>query len=272
MTSVSQIYFSPNTRVPYLTEPHIELIAATQPMTSNALSYVEPQFSGGGWCTDIKPPIEDELIMFAGQLCYQSFQHGSRTTHAKSAEYVHRIIEQRHFSVLEHVSVSYLIWGISRSLTHELVRHRHFSFSQVSQRYVNTPRFIERPEYALDSHLHNAFLQRIERTHKHYTDLITYLVGHPDYASITPATERRKAVQQVARSLLPNETEAPLVITGNLRSWRHFIQMRASIYAEPEIRRLATLIFNSLLSIYPSSFQDFTVQSDGTISSPNTEQ
>lgn len=264
------IHYTPNTKVPYLKEPNITVVGQTTADISNNFKvddYIEPQYPIG-WMNDTEPDPSDSLIMFAGQLCYQSFG-SSRTPHSQSSDYIKRIIESRHFSVLEHVSVSYLFYGVSRSLTHELVRHRHLSFSQVSQRYVNTVRFVERPEYQDDSYLHELFLAEIERVTTVYKDLIEYLAGHHKYKSITPATERRKAIQQIARSRLPNETEAPILVTGNLRSWRHFINLRASPYAETEIQRLARIVFDSLNQLYPSSFQDYDPI---TITTTNTEQ
>lgn len=264
------VYYTPNTNVPYLKEPVLVLVGNTHSLIApnhDVDEYVSPLYPSG-WMDDEDADIDDALIMFAGQLCYQSFGQ-SRTSHAQSPDYIKRIIESRHFSVLEHVSVSFLFYGVSRSLTHELVRHRHLSFSQVSQRYVNTVRFVERPEYQDDGYLHELFLAEIERVTLVYKDLIEYLQGHPKYSTITPLTERRKAVQQVARSRLPNETEAPILVTGNLRSWRHFINLRASPYAETEIQRLAHLVFNSLVSLYPSSFQDYDPV---TLVTPNTEQ
>ncbi len=75
------------------------------------------------------------LLEFAGRACYQSWSKPNPST-ATNAAYLRHIIDVGHFSVLEHASVSFYITGISRSCTHELIRHRHFSYSQLSQRYV----------------------------------------------------------------------------------------------------------------------------------------
>lgn len=75
------------------------------------------------------------LVEFAGRACYQSWSKPNPKT-ATNAGYLRHIIDVGHFSVLEHASVSFYITGISRSCTHELIRHRHFSYSQLSQRYV----------------------------------------------------------------------------------------------------------------------------------------
>ena len=77
----------------------------------------------------------EALVEFAGRACYQSWSKPNPRT-ATNAGYLKHIIDVGHFSVLEHASVSFYITGISRSCTHELIRHRHFSYSQLSQRYV----------------------------------------------------------------------------------------------------------------------------------------
>ena len=80
-------------------------------------------------------------------------------------------------------------------------------------------------------------------------------------------TDLRKKVQQTARSVLPNETEAPIVVTGNARAWRHIISMRASAHAETEIRELAVRVFLCLYLTDPVLFSDYTLERlpDGTL-------
>jgi thymidylate synthase (FAD) len=123
-------------------------------------------------------PLEpaESLCKVAGQLCYLSFGP-NRTTNEFAEAYFQNIKESGHGSVLEHANISVLMWGVSRSLTHELVRHRAgFGFSQVSQRYVGgkTLRFVERPEYANDKFLHDLFEDRIERTQREYEGVTNY--------------------------------------------------------------------------------------------------
>ena len=196
-------------------------------------------------------PSAETLCKFAGQLCYEYFEN---------------IMESGHGSVLEHANVTMLWWGISRSLTHELVRHRAgFGFSQVSQRYVGgkTLRFVERPEYAGDPYLHKLFEDRIDRAQQEYEAMTDYLVAkQKEGAEILGAehkTDLRKKVRQAARSLLPNETEAPVVVTANIRAWRHFLNMRGSEHAETEIRRAAFESYRCLSRIAPLLFGDFKV-------------
>lgn len=144
--------------------------------------------------------------------------------------------------------------------------------SQVSQRYVsgNTLRFVERPEWQQDEHLHLRFEDRIERATQEYHELTNILFLDQQQGnqllSAEAKTDLKKKVRQAARSCLPNETEAPIIITGNARAWRHFLEMRASEHAEIEIRELATRVFLCLYQIDPILFGDYKLEQlkDGT--------
>jgi thymidylate synthase (FAD) len=251
--------------VPYLTAPHVVLLASTSfeyaTRFFDFLTDYDPDFTNY-YNEDVamsNQTSSDLLPKVAGQLCYLSF--GPNRTHDKdTARYLTNIKSQAHGSVLEHASATFLCYGISRSLTHELVRHRHASYSQVSQRYVAKPRFVERPEFQTDEFLHNSFILHIEAAQANYNTLlvqleVTHAEQHPD--PNLPRTERLKAVRQAARSALPNCTEAPIIVTANMRAWRHFLEQRASSYAEIEIRRLAIAIYDHLKQIAPVIFDDY---------------
>jgi thymidylate synthase (FAD) len=203
-----------------------------------------------------------QLCKVAGQLCYMSF--GKKRTWNKDAnKYFENIKSSGHGSVLEHANYTFLLYGISRSLTHELVRHRHFSYSQVSQRYVpgDHVRFVERPEWQHDEHLHAWFERRIDKTIRDYEDLTDILFHDQSEGSMILSGEKRtdlkKKVRQAARSVLPNETEAPLIMTGNVRAWRHFVEVRACEHAEIEMRQLAVKVFYRLRDAEPVLFSDY---------------
>jgi len=138
--------------------------------------------------------------------------------------------------------------------------------SQTSQRYVSgrVLRFVERPEFAEDEQLHIQFLQRIERSAGEYAALTNRLVELQQAGNTILSGEARtdllKKVRQAARSALPNETEAPIVVTGNTRSWRHVIEMRADAHAEVEIRALAVRVFLCLRLTDPMLFSDYSVE------------
>lgn len=189
----------------------------------------------------------DELAEFAGRACYMSQDRPSPKT-ATSQAYLRNIIDQQHFSVLEHASASFLLEGVSRSLTHELVRHRHLSFSQQSQRYVDEsgaqavrPPAVDDNEWAIIQH-HMA-LARVA-----YEDVVD---------SMTLRGVDRKTARGAARSVLPNATETTIIVSGNLRAWREVIAKRSSPAADAEIRELAGHLLTSLTSLAPGAFQDF---------------
>jgi flavin-dependent thymidylate synthase len=208
---------------------------------------------------------------FSGN-CYMSFGP-RRTKNENAAAYIGRLTSAGHGSVLEHASFSFLLYGISRSVTHELVRHRAGTgFSQVSQRYVSGAvlRFVERPEYQQDEELHRLFEERADRAAAEYGEMADLLLdrqgGGASMLSADYKTDARKKVQQTARSLLPNETEAPMVFTGNVRALRHIVEMRADAHAESEIRNLALRLFLCAFTADPILFGDYEIGElpDGT--------
>ena len=131
-------------------------------------------------------------------------------------------------------------------------------------------RFVERPEYQNDPELHRLFEERADRAAAEYEAMAGRLLGRQERGvALLDAeykTDARKKVQQTARSLLPNETEAPMVFTGNVRALRHIIEMRADEHAESEIRNLAVKLFLCLATVDPILFGDYKLQSlpDGT--------
>lgn len=263
---------------PYLTRPGVIVLA--RPQTNLAglegflSGYDESSHFNEYLADPTRLPDSAQLCKVAGQLCYMSFGR-KRSYNADAERYFTNLKASGHGSVFEHANFSLLLYGISRSVTHELVRHRSgLGFSQQSQRYVSgrMVRFVERPEYALDETLHAQFLQRIERAAAEYA-AITERILEMQHAgtqllSAEERTDLRKKVQQTARSVLPNETEAPIVATGNARAWRHIISMRASAHAETEIRALAVRIFLCLYLTDPVLFSDYTLEElpDGTLS------
>jgi thymidylate synthase (FAD) len=205
------------------------------------------------------------LLEFAGRACYQSWSKPNPRT-ATNASYLRHIIDVGHFSVLEHASVSFYVTGISRSCTHELVRHRHFSYSQLSQRFVperDAPVAMP-PGIEGDPELQQLFFAAADASHQAYTALLERLEAK--FANEPNAVLRRKQARQAARAVLPNATETRIVVTGNYRAWRHFIATRASEHADVEIRRLAIACLRQLVEHAPAVFDDFEIATlaDGT--------
>ena len=215
------------------------------------------------WTTDADGG--QALAEFAGRACYQSWTKPNPST-ATNAGYLRHILEVGHLSVLEHGTVSFYLTGLSRSLTHELIRHRHFSYSQLSQRYVpeRDAAMVEPDVIAEDPELHELFLRASDQALAAYNGLLEGLEKR--FADVENATLRRKQARQAARAILPNATETRIVVTGNYRAWRHFIAMRASEHADVEIRALAVACLRELQRVAGNVFADFAITqlSDGT--------
>jgi thymidylate synthase (FAD) len=212
------------------------------------------------WTTDADGG--SALVEFAGRACYQSWSKPNPRT-ATNAGYIRHIIDVGHFSVLEHASVSFYITGISRSCTHELIRHRHFSYSQLSQRYVpeNDSQVVLPPGTEDDPELREILTAAADASRAAYTELLARLEAKfsADQPNEKIGVLRRKQARQAARAVLPNATETRIVVTGNYRAWRHFIAMRASEHADIEIRRLAIACLRQLVDLAPAVFADFEV-------------
>jgi thymidylate synthase (FAD) len=261
---------------PYLKRPGVIVLARPQTNVAGLAGFLEgfdPNLRFPEYLDDpTELPDSSQLCKTSGQTCYMSFGP-RRTTNDNAAAYFERLTSAGHGSVLEHPSFNFLLYGISRSVTHELVRHRAgAAFSQISQRYVSGAvlRFVERPEYQEDPDLHGLFEDRADRAAAEYEAMADQLLERQEGgASMLTAdykTDARKKVQQTARSLLPNETEAPMVFTGNVRALRHIIEMRADAHAESEIRNLALRLFLCLRTADPILFGDYELGElpDGT--------
>ena len=220
---------------------------------------------GVSWETDSEVAGE-ALTETAGRVCYMSF---AKPRPGGNAAYLTHIKEVGHGSVLEHAVWNLLITGVSRSLTHELVRHRAgWAYSQLSQRYVDesVAEYVEPDIIANDPELHAVWLETVKQSHAAYVKLAEALNAKlADPAAATAAmlppgadrTTRRKAARQAARSVLPNATETKIFVTANARALRHFMEMRGSSHAEPEIRKLATAILDVLQKESPNLFGDY---------------
>src|SRR6478752_5878962 len=245
-----------------------------KPRSCRVLDIVTPTVQVIAW-THFEPPAEipwdtdatggQALAEFAGRACYQSWKKPNPAT-ATNAGYLRHILEVGHLSVLEHGSVTFYVTGVSRSLTHELIRHRHFSYSQLSQRYVpeRDAAMVEPDVIAADPELHALFDEAAATAVKAYEELLAGLQRR--FADIPNATLRRKQARQAARAILPNATETRIVVTGNYRAWRHFIAMRATEHADVEIRALAIECLRQLQREVPNVFGDFEIGrlDDGT--------
>jgi thymidylate synthase (FAD) len=218
---------------------------------------------GVAWQTDTSVAGE-HLAEVAGRVCYFSF---ARPRPGGNHAYLQHILEVGHGSVLEHAVWSFVITGVSRSLTHELVRHRAgWAYSQLSQRYVDesNAEFVEPDIIADDPELHTLWLEAVQHAQRAYVQLVEKLQER--FRDEPDKTLRRKMARQAARSVLPNATETRIFVTANARALRHFIEMRASRHAEVEIRKLAVAMLRLLQVESPNLFGDYQLDSlpDGT--------
>jgi thymidylate synthase (FAD) len=189
----------------------------------------------------------DALGEAAGRICYKSFERKNPAT-AANADYLANILNHGHFSVLEHSSVTFLVRGVSRSLLAELTRHRHLSFSVVSQRYVDYAATEPVIPPAIAGTSAEAYLRGAYRGSVHvYETLVSRLLD---------AGLGRKAAREAARAALPNAAPVDMVVTGNLRAWRDVLGKRHSVHADAEIQEFARLVLGHLRSVAPNSVQD----------------
>lgn len=188
-------------------------------------------------------------IEIAGRTCYQS---EDKMTEGSAEDFIRRIIQRDHESVLEHVSVT-ARFICDRGVSHEIVRHRIGAYSQESTRYCNyskgqfgneitviEPCFVE---YGTGSYV--VWKDACEMAEAYYMRLMNGNTKH-----LTP---------QEARSVLPNSLKTTLVVTYNLREWRHFLRLRCAPGAHPQMRQVANMARELLTERYPVFFEDLKI-------------
>lgn len=201
----------------------------------------------------------DELAEFAGRACYESWDRPNPST-ASNMDYMAHILEVGHESVLEHSSVTFYARDVSRSLTHELVRHRHLSYSQRSQRYVDeyNNAIIVPPDIRNNPRAMNLLLAMGSRTKIVYKELVNVLSAGDNGLP-------RKRARSAARAVLLGSQSTAIVVTGNLRAWRDFLKKRYHVAADEEIQQFAQAILYHLREIAPHSVQDIPATPYGTV-------
>ncbi|UXE03795.1 ThyX-like thymidylate synthase [Gordonia phage ObLaDi] len=194
----------------------------------------------------------DELAEFAGRNCYRSFDRPN-PQRRENSDYLAHILDVGHESVLEHSSATFYI-ETSRSVLTELERHRHLSFSVVSQRYVNPTQFPGHMPPAVNALGYDESLEARR--------IINSAAGHAKdaYDAVVQILSDkglpRKQAREAARAVLPNMTSSPMVVTGNHRAWRYVIKQRFHEAADAEIRTVAGLLLDELRRIAPATYQD----------------
>lgn len=230
-----------------IVQPKIELIASTAlTMTAEGPAVIESDMPIDQDSTD-----SEALITRAGRGCYEAYGRPNPAT-AKDADYIRRTaFEMQHGSILEHASATFRFSGVSRACLMELERHRHLSWSVVSQRYVDANTFgVVVPPAIRDGNDEDGrkiWENEVVNSFAAYTGWIADLEqqGFP-----------RKQAREAARSVLPNATEVRGVVTGNLRAWANIIPLRAHPSADREIQEVSMLILDALRPVAPAIFNE----------------
>lgn len=212
-------------------------------------------------------PEPEKLAATAAKLCYSSSGIGALReglTPEKTADYLDMLVSIGHESVLEHVSFTFGIEGISRACSHQLVRHRIASYSQKSQRYVNEncfdfitpPAISELPEAKTEF---DRIMDQLTESYAMIADLLTekhkqtFMAEGMDESSA--ASKARKLANEDARFLLPNACETKIVVTMNVRSLFNFFRHRCCNRAQWEIRAVAEEMLRLCLEAAPNIFK-----------------
>jgi len=297
-------------------EPTVRLISHPVIVTPALNDFLKNETSDK-WKLSLGESYCDQIPEFAGRLCYMSFDNprpgGNKT-------YLERIKGEGHGSVMEHVNFGVLFTGVSRSLTHELVRHRAgTAYSQLSQRYVDEsqaeyvvpwelkeevraamvfmkhqgptdyahevakrveaaepdywkahggPEWVRLAKDGMDwlnaiQQAHNAYVKKVDSLRERHMLRRMGEKAVKDQSWIPPLTTEektklRKAARGAARSLLPNATETKILVTANVRAWRHMIEKRCDPAADAEIRIAFHKAYRLLKGYAPNLFADYT--------------
>ncbi|MCL2024484.1 MAG: FAD-dependent thymidylate synthase [Coriobacteriia bacterium] len=190
-------------------------------------------------------PYPERAIAAAARVCYAPVG-AAELVETMSDDEVRRILRiimtSGHLSALEHAVYTFAIDGVSRAMTHQLVRHRIASYNQQSQRYVDyreEPTFIVPPHIEADTAMHEAFLAACAEAFRSYRALIEAGVAAED-----------------ARYLLPNAMETKIVVTMNMRELLHFFSLRSCRRAQWEIREVSDRMLELVDSTAPYIFMD----------------
>lgn len=197
----------------------------------------------------------EKIIEFSGRLCYLSFDPNPRTR-VPTREYVRKLISHGHESVLEHAHWTFVLDGVTRGFSHQIVRHRvGFSFSQLSQQYHDESEAEILEPAGLDEmpELLEAWREMEGKVRKFYE----LAAKNSGAVTFLEAREKSRYVRTFARSVLPNATRTMLSVTANARALRHFLTIRGSIEGDIEMRQVSQLIFDLLSIQAPEVVADF---------------
>lgn len=228
-----------------IVSPKVELIAYTK--VTPAMEKIMAR--------DPEATDAEHLIEFAGRNCYESFHRPNPKT-AKNSDYIKRtIFEHAHGSISEHANASMFIKGVSRPFLAEFTRHRPFSFSVRSQRFVNEGEssVVIPPAVRGDKELEEYLIDVSRFTKEAYEVIVDSLLESLEKAGVEKRSARKQA-REAGRSILPNMTETHMVVTANLRAWYETLNRRMAPDADAEMREVAHLMWNTLTEVSPVIF------------------
>lgn len=205
-------------------------------------------------------PNPEKIVAAAAKLCYSpvgtdSIMEG--LTEEKTESFLNLIMSYGHESTIEHISFTFSVEGVSRSLTHQLVRHRLASYSQQSQRYVKLDQFeyIIPPEIEKDEKAKEIFIKSMEQSQRSYDELVTILKDRYANDRISESAATKKAIED-ARYVFPNACETKIIVTMNARSLMNFFHHRCCNRAQWEIRALADEMLKQVREVAPTLFKN----------------
>lgn len=220
------------------------------------------------WKTDTNDPASVNVEV-GGRLCYRSFEIGLNANISRIREgnklYLENIIKSGHGSVVEHTFDSYILSDVTRVLTHELVRHRvGIAVSQESLRFVRLTDLKARWPQVFELHpktrlIRNAMKDFFEMAE----DLQKKLALDLDLDNIKEF-ETKKTLTSALRRMAPIGLCTSIMVSSNIRNWRHIIEMRTSHGAEEEIREIFLQLFYDQNMRHPNLYQDATIE-NGTV-------
>lgn len=213
-------------------------------------------------------PEPEKVIACAAKLCYSNSNIETlmdNLTPEKIETFIDKLMGMSHFSPVEHVSFTFGIEGVSRSLTHQLVRHRIASYSQKSQRYVKEGQF----EYIIPMPIKNnerakkLFVKAMEEDQKIYDEIVEILMSEyePKFLKeglnekVAKSRAEKKAIEN-ARYILPNACETKIIVTMNIRTLYNFFKHRCCNRAQDEIRELADKMLEICKLVSPILFKN----------------
>lgn len=202
----------------------------------------------------------EKVIASAAKLCYSAVGIDDIMENLEKDnvdKFLNMLISYGHESPIEHVSFTFAVEGVSRSLTHQLVRHRIASYSQQSQRYVrlNQFQYVIPPEIEIDEKAKSIFIESMQQSQEAYDKLVEILKDKYIKNGMSNSTSEKKAIED-ARYVFPNACETKIMVTMNARSLMNFFRHRCCNRAQWEIRSLADEMLKQVKDVAPMLFKN----------------